>query len=184
MILYGSYTSPYARHCRIALTDCSLDWQFVDTDYAGSAIGSPSQRVPYLEDDGLKLTDSSSILLHIRNMQDRPFIADVSQMELFTMTNTAMDAAINLFLLERDGLSPDNYPYLARQKSRIESLLTAMRNTKFAKANFNDSEIRLACFLDWAQFRKRIDLSAYPELQNFLDLVNTWDTFLETSPAT
>ena len=183
MILYGSYTSPYARHCRIALSESELEWQFKDTDYEGSASGSPCQRVPFLEDEGLKLTDSSSILLHVRTLQNRPFIENVTQMELFTMSNTAMDAAINLFLLERDGLTVQNSAYLSRQSARIDSLMQELSKTKLSANSFKDSEIRLACFLDWAQFRERVDLNPYPELMRFLAAINRWDTFADTSPA-
>lgn len=187
MILHGSYTSPYARHCRIALMSSELDWQFEDTDYAGSAAGSPSKRVPFLSDGDLNLTDSTSILMHIRGLQKRSFIAHVAQMELYTMANTAMDSAINLFLLERDGLTPANTPYLERQKNRVESLLAVLEKMPEialgqSPAEYDDSQIRLGCFLDWAQFRERINLSGYVKLLGLVAQLNDWELFSATSP--
>ncbi|MFT5573392.1 MAG: glutathione S-transferase [Cryomorphaceae bacterium] len=188
MILYGSYTSPYARHCRIALMESSLEWQFEDTDYAASSAGSPSQRVPFLKDGELRLTDSTSILMHVRSQDQKPFIENVVQMELYTMANTAMDAAINLFLLERDGVTPETTPYLARQQNRIETLLNTLEQSpclaiETLAGNYSDDVIRLACFLDWAQFRRRIDLTGHNKLLEFLAVMKTWDTFNATAPS-
>ncbi len=183
MIFYGSYTSPYARHGRIALLDSSLDWKFVDTDYAASAAGSPSQRVPYLEDGGLLLTDSTSILMHIRGLQQRPFLQSVQQMERYTMVNTAMDSAINLFLLERDGVTPDTTPYLQRQSDRVKTLLAVLDKVDLSgNINEDDSLIRLACFLDWALFRERIDLENLTNLIAFVEQARQWGIFTDTSP--
>ena len=33
MKLFGSYTSPYVRHCRIVLAQNGQDCEFVETDY-------------------------------------------------------------------------------------------------------------------------------------------------------
>ena len=33
MKLYGSYTSPFVRHCRVALEETGEQYQFVETDY-------------------------------------------------------------------------------------------------------------------------------------------------------
>jgi glutathione S-transferase len=188
MILYGSYTSPYARHCRIALLESSLEWQFEDTDYAASSVGSPSQRVPFLKDGEISLTDSTSILMHVRSLDQKPFIENVFQMELYTMANTAMDAAINLFLLERDGVTPETAPYLARQSDRIESLLrtleqSALLSVEALPSGYSDDVVRLACFLDWAQFRNRIDLTGHIRLLEFLASMKGWDTFNATAPS-
>lgn len=183
MILYGSLTSPYVRHCRIALTISGLESEFKDTDYAASAVGSPTQKVPFLADGDIKLTDSSSILLHIKQQSGQSFLQDVQELELYTMVNTVMDATINLFLLEKDGVTPENSRYLSRQAARIESGLKAMTQFDLStQSPFNESEIRLGCFLDWAIFRKRISLDNYPELSRFLNDINAWAPFKETAP--
>jgi len=41
--LYGSYTSPFVRHCRIALLESGLAFTFVETDQVSSAKLSPTQ---------------------------------------------------------------------------------------------------------------------------------------------
>ena len=184
MILYGSYTSPYVRHCRIALGQSGLEWTFEDTDYAGSAAKSPTMRVPFLSDGEVKLSDSTSILMHLTQKQTKPFIHDVAEMECYAMVNTAMDTAINLFLLERDGLTPDNSDYLARQSARILALLKALDEVDWStQFPYNTAEVRLACFLDWGLFRKRINIGDQHCLQDFLAEIRKWPPFAETVPA-
>jgi glutathione S-transferase len=75
MKLYGSYTSPFVRHCRIALIETGLAFDFIETDQTGSAAKSPTKRVPFLEDGNIFLTDSSSILKHIREKTGHTFFA-------------------------------------------------------------------------------------------------------------
>ena len=60
MQLYGSYTSPFVRHCRIALAQAGISFDLVETDGAQSARLSPTSKVPFLKGDGISLTDSTS----------------------------------------------------------------------------------------------------------------------------
>src|SRR5690554_7357084 len=102
MKLFGSYTSPYVRHCRIVLAQLHKDFQFIPTDHAQSAEQSPTKRVPFLQDDAVMLYDSSSILRYLREQQQQGFCDSVEDFDLFCMVNTALDATVNVFLLERD----------------------------------------------------------------------------------
>ena len=91
MKLFGSYTSPYVRHCRIVLARNGQDCRFVETDYEQSAELSPARRVPFLYDDKLMLTDSASILRYLREKAGQPFFPDIRDYDLFLLVNTAMD---------------------------------------------------------------------------------------------
>ena len=44
MELFGSYTSPYVRHCRIAFKETGLAYSFTETDHDMSAKLSPAKR--------------------------------------------------------------------------------------------------------------------------------------------
>ncbi|MEM7359097.1 MAG: glutathione S-transferase family protein [Pseudomonadota bacterium] len=186
MILYGSQTSPYVRHCRIVLMQSGLPWTFQDTDYAASAAGSPTKRVPYFQDGDTRLTDSSSILMHLRRRLGQPYMEEVEQLECYALCNTMLDTAINLFLLERDGLGPTDSDYLARQQTRIESGLQALEQVAPTlpgnAAGFSDAEIRLGCFLDWGLFRQRIEIADLPALTSFLSSIRDWPVFADTAP--
>jgi glutathione S-transferase len=105
MKLHGSFTSPYVRHCRIALMESGLNWSFVETDHDNSARLSPSKKIPFLTDGDMLLSDSSSILMYIREKAGQPFISDALDFDLFCLINTLLDAAINRFYLAKDGIT-------------------------------------------------------------------------------
>lgn len=183
MKLFGSYTSPYVRHCRVALKQQGMDFEFVDTDYAASARQSPTQRVPFLQVGGLKLTDSTSILRWIREQGRQAFLPDHAAFDRYLMVNTAMDSTVNLFLLERDGVTPDSVPYLARQRDRVITSLEALEDQFQAVGPEGDDGLRLACFLSWAAFRQRIDASPYKRLTSIVDAWDARPDFAETHPS-
>lgn len=186
MVLYGSYTSPYVRHIRVALALFGLKYEMVDTDYDASAAGSPLKRVPFLNDGDIKLTDSSSILLHLKRNAGQAGFENVADFELYATANSAMDAEINLFLLSRDGLSPENSDYLKRQKARVQSSLEYLdqiaSNQTIVADNLTDGQLRLACFLDWALFRERFNLQGLKNLSSLLDKVRSIPQFAATKP--
>lgn len=170
MKLYASYTSPFARHCRIALLQGNIECEFVNTDHAQSAEKSATKKVPFLEDGDLTFTDSSSILMHLASVSDTDYIQTAQEQELFSMTNTCLDSVINVFLLENDGVTSETSGYIKRQQGRILTALSAL-DTKAAEhtAKLNTAQIRLACFIDWALFRKRISIEGLTNLQALLE---------------
>ena len=190
MKLYGSYTSPFVRHCRVALTQENLDFDFVDADYVMSAEKSPTAKVPFFTDGDLVLTDSSSILKYAREQSGGAggrFLADLEDYETFAMTNTLLDSAINVFLLENEGFGPEQIKYLGRQKKRIESGLTALNQRVGPNRGVHhditrDGVLRCACFLGWALFRKRISLDGRDHLRDLLAAANQVEAFAATAP--
>lgn len=183
MELYGSFASPFVRHCRIALLEDQFDFTFVETDAEASAAQSPTKRVPFLTDGSIQLTDSSSILKYLREKAGKAFLQDLQDYEQYCLVNTVLDSCVNLFLLERQGLSADANPYLQRQSQRIESGLTKLNQHCFSKkAPYSDSELRIACFLDWGLFRERIQLETHTQLTSFLEQTNQYEPFAKTSP--
>ena len=170
MKLYASYTSPYARQCRIALLKGDIECEFITTDHAQSAEKSATKKVPFLEDDDQTFTDSSSILFHLAQKSGGTFIVDAEEQELFSMSTTCLDSIINVFLLENDGVTGETSGYILRQQGRINSTLAELNNKAAGhKAPLNNGEIRLACLIDWALFRGRINLAGLDHLQALLD---------------
>ncbi|MCH8502593.1 MAG: glutathione S-transferase N-terminal domain-containing protein [Aliidiomarina sp.] len=187
MQLFGSFTSPFVRHIRVALADTGLAHEFIETDYSQSAAGSPAQRVPFLRTDvggkTLQLNDSTSILKLIRESAGESFCADVESLDLYCLINTALDTTVNLFLLEREGLTSDANPYLQRQAARIQTSLLALEDYPWpAQLPWDDAGIRLACFMDWALFRQRLDFSNYPTLLKLLNDAKAQPSFVATAP--
>ena len=183
MKLYGSYTSPFVRHCRVALVQGGHEFEFVETDYDMSAKMSPTSKVPFLSDGEITLTDSSSIVRYVREKSGLVFLPELEDFELFSMINTILDTTINLFLLENSGADADQIPYLSRQKSRIESgLLELDKRIDSSKGVSLDSNLRLACFIDWAIFRNRIDFTPHSNLLALLESANRSEAFSGTAP--
>jgi glutathione S-transferase len=184
MKLYGSYTSPYVRHCRIALLETNLPCEFIETIPSDPSNKSPTRKVPYLEDGDIGLSDSSSILRHIREKVGAPYLASVLDLDFFCLTNTLLDSATNVFLFERtDGLKPESSKYLARQAARVEAGLVELEQRELPRPiRGNDGAIRLGCFLAWGRFRKRFDLSPHARLSAFLAECDAWDSFAQTAP--
>ena len=192
MKLYGSYTSPFVRHCRIALLEGQLNGnlacEFIETDADSSAKLSPTKKVPFLQDQkagkDIGLTDSASILMYLREQSGKSFLKDAQDFNLFCNVNTVLDAAVNLFFLEKfDKITPEQSSYLTRHRDRVESALLHMNESSYSsQAPFTDGELRLACFLDWGLFRNRINIDGLNNLQALLKAARSFDIFSQTAP--
>ncbi len=183
MQLYGSFTSPFVRHCRIILKATALECDFIETDATQSAKISPTKKVPLLVDGDLQLTDSSSIIKYLREKSGQEFFNDVLHFELFNMSNTVLDACVNIFFLEKtDNIQLSQSQYLQRQNARVISGLQALNKQSFShQLPLNDGELRLACFLDWGVYRGRIEISKLESLTSLLALAKTDPNFIATS---
>lgn len=185
MKLYGSYTSPFVRHCRIALIETNCACEFIETDQAASATQSPTKRVPFLEDGDLFLTDSTAILKHLREKAGQPFLAKTTELNDFCIINTALDSTVNLFFLQRDGVDLQAHEYTRRQAARIESSLAELNALKLpTQAPYSDVHLRLACYLAWGLFRNRINIDEHENLQHFLAGIQQYQPFKDTAIPT
>jgi glutathione S-transferase len=184
MKIYGSFTSPFVRHCRIALIETGLAFEFIETDAVQSAEISPTKKVPLLVDGEITLTDSSSILRYLREKSGAAFMDDIADFEIFNMTNTVMDACVNIFFLEKfDAIKSEQSSYLSRQQARVLSGLIALNESSIeAQLPLPDGLLRLACFLDWGVYRSRIELKKLTNLTRLLDLARTDENFIKTAP--
>jgi glutathione S-transferase len=183
MKLYGSYTSPYVRHCRIVLVEAGFATEFIETDQTVSAVKSPTKRVPFLEDGDIFLTDSSAIIRYLREKVGTKFLPMIEELNQFCTVNSALDSCTNLFFLQRDGVDIQAYEYTNRQAARIESSLKELDELNLpTQAPYNDVHLRLACFLAWALFRNRITLEPYKNLKKFLACIDNYPPFFDTAP--
>lgn len=184
MKLHGSYTSPFVRHCRVALKQEGIAFDFVEVDHAASAEQSPVAKMPYLTGvDGGMLTDSSSILKYIREQGGGKFLAALADFETFALANTVVDSMINVFLLETEGFGADKIRYIGRQQKRIGGGLDALDRRIGTAGIAQDGALRCACMLDWALFRGRLDgLDDYANLKRLLADANATPAFADTAP--
>ena len=184
MKLYGSYTSPFVRHCRIALIETGQACEFIETDQTASAIKSPTKRVPFFEDGDLVLTDSAAIIKHLREKVGKSFCQSTTELNRLCLVNTALDTVVNLFFIKRDGVDISTIPYLQRQAARIQSTLEELNKTRFSTTTaFDDADLRLGCFMGWSKFRNQIDFSPYDNLEKFYERILSYGPFAETPPS-
>lgn len=184
MKLFGSLTSPFVRHCRIALMQSGLDWEMVEVDIHNSlAPGTPTLRVPFLEDGAVKLTDSTSIVKYVRDKASQTFIAGAQDLDRYCLANTLLDTAINLFLLERSGLDIASNAYTSRQQKRVECILEELDSAPLPEpGQWNDAHYRIAVATDWGQFRNRFSIDGHHNLQRLLEMAAEDSVFAATAP--
>ncbi|TPV92617.1 MAG: glutathione S-transferase [Myxococcales bacterium FL481] len=182
IVLHGSFTSPFVRHCRVALAQSGLHWAFEPTSSADATAVTPAMRVPFLRADGRLFTDSSVILQYVRERQGRRFLADLEDAQLYHLANAALDSAVNLFLLSKNDRTPDNTPYLKRQRDRVVAAISALADAQRPDDGENDAALRIACFVDWARYRKLYEIEQ-PSLLSSLARLNQDDAFASTHPS-
>lgn len=183
MKLYGSFTSPFVRHVRIVLLETGLACEFIETDQAGSAVKSPTKRVPFLEDGDIFLTDSCSIIKYLREKNGQAFCKTAKELDEFCLVNTALDTTVNLFFLKRDGIDIQSIPYLQRQAARIDSSVAELNQLQLPlTAPYTDTQLRLACYIGWCKLRKQMDFSTHTVLEEFYSNIQNYPPFQTTQP--
>jgi glutathione S-transferase len=195
--LYGHDTSPYVRRVRVLLAEKGLPF-IRDTDSwsvenAEVLRLNPILRVPALVDTAVpgaepqQLLDSKLIATYLydRYPGAPPACSPPLQTTLFhpahrydddnilQCIDVAADSAINVFLLERDGISRDKAPYLLRQVERTERCLTWVEERLGGRSTFHEGvfsflDIALTCALDWFLFRDRYPVHKHPQFTRFL----------------
>lgn len=192
--LYGTNTSPYVRHARIALLESGLEWRFEVVGVQSLGVDSPLLRVPFLTDGELELTDSSVIIRYAREKAKQAFLPTIEDHELFCTATTVLDSAVNLFYLQlSEGISvtdvnaieirPDAKFLANRQQARVESGLRALNAVQFpASPGYTDGQLRLVCLLAWGLFRDRFSLEGLDNLQAALETIDNYPPFADTKP--
>lgn len=179
--LHGSYTSPFVRHCRIALMQSGLPWTFEPTDVATASQFTPAKRVPFLRADELLLTDSSVILQFVREKQGRRFLGNIAEAQRYHLANAVLDSAVNLFLLGKDGRTPDNTPYLQRQQARVDAGLDALAEAGIPDDIEDDSVLRIGCLVAWGRYRQCFTVEQ-PSLLALIERLDRDEHFAATAP--
>ncbi len=183
MKLYGTVTSPYVRRVRIVAAELGEPVELVDTfteeGQAALRAASPIWKVPAAELDGTLVLDSHAVvdaLIAARGHGTlRPVRADWRWVEsnVHHVVDGALDSLINVFYLAKDGVGPDQAPYLAKQRDRAAAALRWVEGALHG-AQLTDEpglgivEIALITALEWMQFRRTYPVDAHPGLVAFL----------------
>ncbi|TGM81012.1 glutathione S-transferase family protein [Leptospira bouyouniensis] len=197
MKLYGSITSPYVRRIRFLCLELGIPFEMVDTlTEAGQKElreKNPLWKVPYLESGDLKIWDSHTISDYILSTKGngnfRPKEGDhyFREANLLTAIDQALDNAILLFYLNKEGIKPDAAPYLTKNALRISSILDYVKRELSGNFFFSDkkvglSEIALYSTLDWIRFRSVLPILEEEIFVNFLNFHGPNKSWMETAP--
>lgn len=174
--LYFSPNSPYARKVRIVLAEKGLDFEAKPMDTNAPPEGfsrlNPNLRVPVLVDGARALFESNIILDYLLRTYRTPPAATEPPLapaltrpdhhwdDVATLVTieTMLDTGLNLFQLTRDGVKPDQAPYLKKEQARAQTCLDWLEVRAepegFVPGQFSILDLNLVCALAWADFRK------------------------------
>lgn len=203
MKLYGSTTSPFVRRVRIVATELGVPFEWVSiTTAEGDAElrrRTPLWKIPtaVFTESGTErvLWDSHTIIDYLAAKHGlgplRPAAAGDPWHErnLVTAIDGALEATINVFYLERDGVKSTASAYLDKQVQRTASVLSWVESqlrgaTFFEDARLGMAELALLTTLDWMEFRQRYPISQHPKLVEFQRAHAERPSVRQTYPAT
>ncbi len=208
MKLFGHDTSPYVRRIRVLLAEKAIPFE---RDPAGWVAPSdeftrlsPVMRVPAILHEGQVVLDSRLIASFL---YDRfpgappeppsghlPLQATLwspgaryDDENVLLAIDAAIDSAINVFLLEQDGVPVASSAYLRRQVRRVASCLAFVDGLLASSVTlhpevFSFTDITLACALDWLTFRGRHDVAQHANLARFMKAHEGRPSLAETHP--
>jgi glutathione S-transferase len=178
MKLYGTVTSPFVRRVRVVADEVGCPVERVDTaTEAGMAAlreVTPIRKVPVAVLDGRTLFDSRVIIDWLTTTRGfgtlAPPVDRWREANLVNAIDAAIDSAIQLFYLRRDGVPADGSIFAQRQLDRVDAIFTwlagelAADGKSFGAGGFSLAELSLICGLDWMDFRKAYPTERAPRL--------------------
>jgi glutathione S-transferase len=180
--LFGTLTSPYVRRVRAVAAELSLPVELVDTftDHGQARMRAlnPLWKVPTAVVEGEVVFDSRVIVDHLVRRHGAGKLApidaeDLAAHNVVSVIDGALDALINVFYLTRDGLSPAEGSYLAKQSHRVaaamEWLEAKVDDVWITRTHvFGVPEIALCTALGWMRFRETYPVERHPGLMRCL----------------
>jgi glutathione S-transferase len=198
MKLYGTTTSPFVRRVRIVATELGVSFDRIDTvgeEGQNTLRGvTPIWKAPVAEIDGEVVFDSHIIIEHLLRrhgygpLRTAGGASWLREQNLVTSIDGALDAAVNLFQLGREGIDLDSAPYLVKQRERVDSILTWIEG-KLRGIWLTDeprlglAEIALVTALQWMMFRERYPVESHAALKKFVDGHADRPSIRDTYPA-
>ena len=164
MKLYGTTTSPFVRRVRIVAAEAGQPFELIDTKpEAGQAAlrrASPIWKVPIAEVDGRVIFDSRTIIEWITTTRGwggiEPPRDRWREANLINAIDGALESAVQVFYLRRDGMDVANLPFAHRQRDRITEIFDWL-GTELEAERVGLPQISLVCTLDWMDFRKAFE---------------------------
>lgn len=182
MKLYYSLNSPYSRKVRVVLAERGFAFEPVVVDMERPtpdfARANPNLRIPCLVDGDRTLFESNLIVDYLlQHPEEHPPLAThlvrperYWQEHLMLETiETMLDAGLNAFGLQRDGITPEQSHTLRRELRRIASELdwldAQVGPEGFVPGELSILDFNLVIALQWMDFRKPAPWRGRPHLE-------------------
>ncbi|HVK74246.1 MAG TPA: glutathione S-transferase family protein [Kofleriaceae bacterium] len=168
MKLYGTTTSPFVRRVRVVAAEVGVPIELINTatDDGQAALRavSPIWKVPVADIGGRVLYDSRVIIDWLTTVNGwgglRPPADRWRDANLVNAIDGALESAIQLFYLRREGIDVTPLPFGQRQLDRIAAIFAWVAGElgpDAAGAGLGLPELSLLATLDWMELR-----DAYP----------------------
>ncbi len=167
MKLYGTVTSPFVRRVRIVAAEIGCPVERIDTateeGQAELRKVTPIRKVPVAVVDGRMLFDSRVIIDWLVTTRGygrlTPPVDRWRESNLVNAIDAAVESAISLFYLRRDGVAVDGTSFAQRQLERIDAIFDWLGGELGADGvsfggGLGLAEISAVAVLDWMDFRK------------------------------
>jgi glutathione S-transferase len=195
--LFGSFTSPYVRRVRVVADELGLPLEQIDTTppegTAELRKRSPIWKVPVAEIEGQLIFDSHVITEVLLERFGRGKLAplpvdDIEARNAISVIDGALDALINAFYLGKEGVTPEQAPYLKKQSERAAASLAWLEQNVHepfvtSKKQLGLPEIALGSALGWMRFRNVYDIEQHQRLMRCFEELEKRPSFHATEPA-
>lgn len=177
MKLFGTTTSPFVRRVRVVAAELGCAVERIDTaseeGQAALRAVTPIRKVPIAMVDGRTIFDSRVIIDWLTTTRGFAGLTPPSDRwrdaNLLNAIDAAVDSAIQVFYLRRDGIAIEGNAFAQRQTDRIEAIFAWLGGELNAAGDSFGSglgvaEISLIAGLDWMDFRKTFATENVPQL--------------------
>ncbi len=195
MKLYGTTTSPFVRRVRVVAAEAGVDLPLVNTALdAGQAelrAHSPIWKVPVLEVDGRTIFDSRAIIDWITTCHGWGRLAPPRDRfhhgNLVNAIDGALESAVTVFYLRRDGMDVSDLAFAHRQRDRATAIFDWL-GAELTAGRFGKepglAELSLICTLDWMAFRDAYPVASLGDRFAPVRALLAWDSVSSTTPRT
>ena len=187
--LYGHDTSPYVYRIRLLLAELGIPFErdvhgWMSDPSPEFLANSPIKRLPMLDrgpEAKVRFVYDSRVIASVlytmphskvsTDLQPTLYAAELAELDqnILSALDAGLDSAINLFLLEKDGVKRESVAYLQRQAARVEECLHWVNDLYGGKITLTlgrlaFTDIAVVAKIQWLRFRNLTDVSRYPNL--------------------
>lgn len=175
MKIYGTTTSPYVRRLRILLAEQDYTFETLNVfgeDREKLKKVNPTLKIPMFEDQNSGLIFDSGAVYRYLTKKFNWNELTIEQQNILSVIDACNDSLVNMMILTRSDVdvSEDKLFFNIQRERQLESFKFLEQQVKHGTFNqWHYLSISLLVLVEWVQFRNLFDLTAFPELQQFVE---------------